>query len=284
MQLFKLIPSPMSAVTTALCASAIAASATLAQINVSVELDSSIKTYAVRCNVARQLQTRTLRKELLDLRNNRKLEGDEKKARAEVIKHQLEELEDPLKPFYGESFHFFTAAVGDVGWFDKKMNGRRVYQVIGIKAFQIVDRSNVMIEITSTNFSANTSAQKGRKLMWLTGIDTSTLENGGDVELNELIAVTGNKTYETADGSHTVLVLQIIDPQPYNALFTRKGEKRTWTSDNGHTTEAIYTRYENGRVVLTGVDGKIMKVRLSDLSHSDREFVSAQIKASAKTK
>lgn len=79
--------------------------------------------------------------------------------------------------------------------------------------------------------------------MWIAGLDTATLENGGDVDLNGLIIVKGNKTFETSNGSNTVLVLEVIDSKKYADVFTRRSEKRTWTANSDHTTEAIFVRH-----------------------------------------
>jgi hypothetical protein len=243
-----------------------------------------IEQYAERCKVERQAALANLRKELIDLRKKRDVDRDERKVQVERLNAQISDLESPLKPYYGSGIQFFAAQVGDIGWFDKVANNMRSYRVISIKAFDIVDESNLLVEISSTSYTANTSNTHGSKLMWVSGIDTSKLENGGDVDLTGLIAVTGNKTYETSTGSNTVLVLELINPKPFDDLFTRRDEKRTWKSNSGHTTDAIYVRYESGRAILVGLDGKTMKVRLSDLSEDDRKFVSEQIKASAKSK
>jgi hypothetical protein len=246
-------------------------------------LTPRIEQYAAKCKAERQMALVTASKNLRELSKKRDIDRDERKARAERLNVEIANLEDPLKPYHGELIHFFEVKVGDIGWFDAHENGRRNYFRYDIRAFQIVDQKNALIRVSLFPGTAPGLSNSG-KLMWLSGMDTSTLENGGDVDLSGIIAVTGNKTYETSDGSNTVLVLEVVDAKKYENLFTRQSESRTWRSTNGHTTEAIFVRYESGRAVLVGLNGKTMKVRLTDLSDEDRKYVSEQIKALAKTK
>jgi len=57
------------------------------------------------------------------------------------------------------------------------------------------------------------------------------------------------------------------------ATWTYGAEVRTWTSQGGKTIEAEFIRAGNGRVLLRGIDGKMMNTSFNALSKEDQAFI-----------
>jgi hypothetical protein len=194
----------------------------------------------------------------------------EAKAEVEELKALIVDLENPLKPYYGEfRLPVEQLKLGSVGSFDEEV----------MRVLQVIDDMNVLVKRSYTTPYSNQSLIK---IVLVSGMPTSHLEDDGPITLNGLFAITKNTTYETTNGTSTVFVLERIDPAPFADKFTRRSEVRTWTSKTGkYSTDAIFVRAERGDVVLMKPNGKSTTVKLSKLSDADRNFVKDQIRKDA---
>ena len=223
--------------------------------------------YAARSKLDRPKALAQAQQDLVELRKNRRLTSDQRDSAIKELEARIKDIQNPLRPFYADAdFYLYAAKVGDIGWFDKWSRGKGV---LSTEAFQVIDDKDVI-----ANFSLTT----GEKLMWIAGIDTSGLQDGRPMKLNGLFAVTGNRTYTTAAGSNTALVLERIDPKEQEEKFTRQDELRKWTDKTGrYSIVAIYAGYEHGSVKLMKLDATTKDVRLTDLSESDQKYVRTQL-------
>lgn len=211
----------------------------------------------------------------------------QRNERIKQFETEIADLENPLKPYFcmRRPMH-----VGEIGMLKND-----------IKVFQVLDDSCALLEflsydsgdrLTPTRLYDSSGESRVQHVMtggppressqmfWLSGVSTGTFQDGRHIEIEGFFVITGNRTYETVGGSRTVLVVEPFDITPYEEMFSRRGERRIWTSNDGqHTTEAIFIRSEQGRVTLMNLEGKTTKVRLSELSDDDRKYVRERIEA-----
>ncbi len=144
--------------------------------------------------------------------------------------------------------------------------------------------------------------------IWLTGYATNALADGEKVRLVGLIEVTGTKAYESVAGARkTVRVVQFVTAEK-SAAFEAAAEAeaeaertageaaakakaeaeriaaedklfRTWKSANGKfSVEAMFVKFEKGRVYLEKRNGTSINVSPSDLSKADVDFYRGELR------
>jgi hypothetical protein len=274
--------------------------------------EPDVAAYAETSQIARASRIESLRKQLATYRNRREMRRrfatdysatrwdfpDQKPSQSQYIAGKLREndryiksleeslarLENPLEPYYYDAR---PTTIGDIGMLARD-----------VRVLQVIDGSNALIEaLTYTSGERRVSVplrnnraqsvvvggppRESARVLWLSGVPTNSFEDGRPVVLQAHFTIVGNKTYETELGSNTVLEVAPFDITPHADLFTRRSELRMWTFASGHTTEAIYVRYQRGTVTLMNLDGTTSDVKLSELSDADRDYVKRRLTASS---
>lgn len=108
-----------------------------------------------------------------------------------------------------------------------------------VRVFQVVDERNALIELlsytggrlirlgqprlgTKSEFSP---PEERSAVYWLNGVPTNRFSDGRSIELDGFYAVTGNRTYETDEGTNTVFVVEPFDMKPYERRCSRAARK-----------------------------------------------------------
>jgi hypothetical protein len=218
---------------------------------------------------ARPIALAEARRERIEVLEDRQLGRTERSKKLKDIEARIDDLENPLKPFYAPpDFHLHQAKLGNIGWYDDQ----------SISVAQVVDDSNTLLHIS---FSVGES-EIGSKRLWLSGVSTAGVTDYNDITLDGVFAITGTKSYETLNGSSTVFIMEQIDTKQFEDKFTRRSDLRTWQSkDEKHTTEAIIVRAVRGSVTLMSLDGKSKTVELSEPSDDDRKYVRDELRHDA---
>ena len=251
--------------------------------NKTVDVPRMVNAYAAAAQAGRKLALQSAYKNLDSIRRDRKLSKDDRANKVATIELYISELEDPAKPYFPPAtFDVSKAKVGDMGAFRNET----------LAVLQVVDRKNSILDVSWSepvttgvrNVGTTQVPVRGvrhrESEIWLANYPTTGMVDGRGVKLNGVFAVTGTKTYDTDNGSHTVPLLEQIDLGPYESKFTRMNDTRTWTSAGGdHKTEAIFVRYKGGKVSMMKPDGKVIDVPLEKLSDDDRQFVRDWLKS-----
>ena len=238
--------------------------------------------------------------------------ADKRERIIKRLETRIDELENPLKPYFAKAdFTFETAETGKIGRFEEV--DADVYQVVDEKNATIVakwwstarassaspghravietDPKEVYRRIQSAAASERPKPSEPteqtripERVVWLSGASTKGVRDGGKIVLNGLFAVTGTRTFRTADGStNTVPVIAPFDAKLHLDEFTRKSELRKWTSKGGtHKLEAIFVRADAKHVTIMQLDGKTKIVELAKLSDSDQKYVREQLRGKGK--
>jgi SLA1 homology domain 1, SHD1 len=199
---------------------------------------------------------------------------------------KIADLENPLKPYFSDGR---PKHISDVGMLKRDL-----------RVFQVIDTNNALVEFVSydsgerltpvrlydslggsrvQHVTTGGPPRESSTVYWLSGVPTNQFSDGRNIELGGFYAVTGNRTYETDEGTNTAFLIEPFDIAPYEEMFTRRKEARIWTSkDARHKTEAVFVRYERGKLTLMNLEGKTTEVKLSDLSDADRQYVREKVK------
>ena len=196
----------------------------------------------------------------------------------------LSQLEDPFAPYYGHINvkELTRSSIGKLDWDQSVVR-------------QVIDKDNMLVDLswvvpghkvygTTGEQTVVRTVEEKNKLVWVQGMDTRKFANGDDVwenaDPNVVFKAAGTETYRTGAGSNTVPVLAVLDMKPYEHLFNRAGRMRVWKDSTGkHSFEAIFVKYEKGKVRLLDADRMSKDVELKRLSDADQEFVQSQIQA-----
>lgn len=156
----------------------------------------------------------------------------------------------------------------------------RIAQVTGPTdmLIQVIWSHSAPVSIPITRGGRNYRRLPGhtqRVEFWVNGIQTGNLANDMSHTLGQVFSITGNKTYETVDGStQTVFVIEPVDLTPW---LTSVVALRTWTSDDGKfSTRARFISTTATEVTLKKESGSTIGVPLNKLSTADQQYVAAQ--------
>lgn len=258
----------------------------------------AITAYAESSDKARTLQlakapqTIANAKAVLSAAKRKRYESAEEKraalARAQaqyerVVAH-LSQLEDPFVPFYRHINvkDLTRSSIGRLDWDQSVVR-------------QVIDKENMLVDLswvvpshkvygTTGNSTVVKTVDEKNVLVWIQGMNTSKFADGDDVweyaDPNLVFKANGTKTYRTQGGSNSVPVLAVIDMTPYEDYFNRTNQMRVWKDSTGkHSFEAIFIKYERGKVRLVGADKESKDVELKRLSDADQEFVQSRIQS-----
>jgi len=106
-----------------------------------------------------------------------------------------------------------------------------------------------------------------------------TASYGGKYSGNNLVKITGTKTYRTAMGSMSTVPL--VEPVDMKALKEEAEKKlwRVWTDSTGtHKVEAKLKEFRDGKAWLVKRDESVVGLSLSQLSKEDQEYVRDELK------
>lgn len=130
----------------------------------------------------------------------------------------LKSLQDKRTPFYPEAdFDLSAPEVGRIGMCD-----------LHLKIIQVVDDNNSIVDYESwrsvpSGVATDDPRTFGRvatnKTYWLTNVSTKQFASGEYTDQHGVFALMSPKTYQTAAGSHTLMVLEYVDLKPQEEKF-----------------------------------------------------------------
>lgn len=135
------------------------------------------------------------------------------------------------------------------------------------KVFQVVDESNVIIELSDESH------------VWMSNISTDQTVDEMQAVLSNPVVVKGNKSYVTAlGGRRTILEVGVIDRDVCAGaldLWQRsKWTDREWSDTTGSfKIQAAMVDFDESKVRLRKQDGSTVEVPLEKLSPTDRTWI-----------
>jgi hypothetical protein len=221
----------------------------------------NISEYAERSRQERPAAIAETKRQLAQVRKTRRLKGPEKEREIQHVEALVADLENPLKPYFGSAnFSVKNAKVGDVGHVREDL---RVDRIIDHDTIAVVTSTATVRGVPSTDIRTAQSLggfSYANEWVTISGISTVGMKEDTDVLIDALLV-------RTADGFEPADLSRFAD------MFTRKDERRTWTSSAGHHAQAILVSSEGGKVMLMDLDSKTTEIELSKLSEDDRDYV-----------
>ncbi|MFO0943557.1 MAG: SHD1 domain-containing protein [Pirellulales bacterium] len=146
-------------------------------------------------------------------------------------------------------------SVGDVGFI-----------AVPFKVFQVVDKTNLLIEVGKGNYA------------WLSDVDTSMATDDLQALIANPVLVVGNKTYPTLLAQKTVIELRVLPEKECRKaldLWQRsKWTMRTWKDATGDfSVEGKLVGFNETEVELQKEDGSKIKVDKSKLGAGDKAWI-----------
>ena len=183
-----------------------------------------------------QLEKTIARQERIIEKQKTKLEEQEKEIKRLFALCRQNRIEtNPQKttkrPKYdgiAKTFHWPWLEVGQIAYLGGKPNmqeftrykvGSAYLQVPHepmLKIIQIIDEQNAIVDFCWTFIPPADGKDYGSlyrcDTVWVKGISTTNLVDGGRIKTDKPLKITGTKTYDTADGTNTIFLIEPYEP------------------------------------------------------------------------
>lgn len=114
---------------------------------------------------------------------------------------------------------------------------------------------------------------RSRGTLWLTGYDTEGLVDEESVRVYDPVKMVGTKEYQAVSGgTRRVKQIRMLNAEEEREWLAEQEEAERldeypeWTSSVGSTVRAKFLRYVGGRVLLETIEGRELRLRLSDFA------------------